>query len=61
MLVCAMYIYQIYRKIHQIEKNVIEENIIKYIMNLFRSKKDKGFKHKIIRDKRTLFESDEED
>ena len=61
MLVCAMYIYQIYGKIHQIEKNVIEENIIKYIMNLFRSKKDKGFKDKIIRDKRTLFESDEED
>ena len=61
MLVCAMYIYQIYRKIHQIEKNVIEENIIKYIMNLFRSKKDKGFKDKIIRHKRTLFESDEED
>ena len=61
MLVCAMYIYQIYRKIHQIEKNVIEENIIKYIMNPFRSKKDKGFKDKIIRDKRTLFESDEED
>ena len=30
-------------------------------MNLFRLKKDKGFKDKIIRDKRTLFESDEED
>ena len=61
MLVCAMYICQIYRKKNQIEKNVIEENIIKYIMNLFRLKKDKGFKDKIIGDKRTLFESDEED
>ena len=30
-------------------------------MNLFRLKKDKGFKDKIIRDKRTLFESGEED
>ena len=30
-------------------------------MNLFRLNKNKGFKGKIIRGERTLFESDEED
>ena len=49
------------KKKNQIENNVIEENIIKCIMNLFRLNKNKGFKGKIIRGKRTLFESDEED
>ena len=48
---------------NQIERNIVEDNIIKDTRNLFRLKKEKenNIKDKIIRNIRTLFESDEED
>ena len=48
---------------NQIERNTAEENGIKDIRNLFRLKREKDncIKDKIIRDTRTLFESEEED
>ena len=48
---------------NQIERNIADDNIIKEIRNLFqlKKKKDSNIKDKVIRDKRTLFDSDEED
>ena len=48
---------------NQIEKSIIIDNIIKDIRNLFRQekKKDKDIKDKVLRDIKTLSESDEED
>ena len=48
---------------NQIERNIAKENGIKDIRNLFRLKREKDncIKDKIIRDTRTLFESEEED
>ena len=50
--------------LNQIKRNQIEieDNIIKDIRNLFKSKgKDNPIKDKVLRDIRTLFESDEDD
>ena len=43
------------------QRNSIEDNKIKGTRNIFRFKIDVCIKEKIIRDIRTLFESDEED
>ena len=46
---------------NQVERNIAEGNIIKDIRNIFRLKKKyNSIKDKIVRGKRTLFESDEE-
>ena len=45
---------------NQKEKNIAEDNIIKDTKSLFRLQIYKGIKGKIIRNIRTLFESDEE-
>ena len=45
---------------NQKERNIAEDNIIKDIKNLFRLQIYKGIKGKIIRNIRTVFESDEE-
>ena len=47
---------------NQIERNIAKDNIIMNIRNLFKKeKKDKGIKDKVLRDIRTLFESDEDE
>ena len=48
---------------NQIERNIAKDNIIKDIRNLFmlKKKKNNSIKDKLIREKRTLFEPDEED
>ena len=46
---------------NQVERNIAEGKIIKDIRNIFRlKKKHNSIKDKIVRGKRTLFESDEE-
>ena len=48
--------------VNQIKRNEIEDKIVKDIRNLFKSKrKDNASKDKVLRNRGTLFESDEDD